>query len=62
MAARNAGSARASIEFDRTWLYGRNAAVVDPAAGSQLGQHRVPDRLDLAGGEQGAEEQVTVCG
>ena len=62
MAARNARFQPSVHRADRTWLYGGNAAVVDPVAGSQLGQHRVPGRLDLAGRQQGAEEQVTVGG
>jgi hypothetical protein len=45
---------------DRARLYRRYAPVIDPAAGSQLGQHRVPGRPDLAHGQQAAEEQVTV--
>ena len=46
------------------WARGRRARPAGAGSHhrSQLGQHRVPDGLDLAGGQQGAEEQVTVCG
>ncbi len=38
----------------------RYGPVIDPAAAAQLGQHRVPGRPDLLGGQQAAEEQVPV--
>jgi hypothetical protein len=47
---------------DRARLDRRDAAAVDPPAGSEPGQDGLPGRLDLACGQQGAEEQVSVVG
>ena len=45
---------------DRARLSGGYAPVIDPAARTQLGQHRVPGSADLADGQQAAEKQVTI--
>ncbi len=46
----------------RVRLDRRDAAVVDPPAGSEPGQDGLPGCLDLARGQQAAEEQISVFG